>query len=376
MHPPAHFSAPATVSAPFGTDRVKSCPSPADEAFSVTAPVALSVMITAPVVLAVRSVAVVSVTVIPPVPLASVKDGVSNNAVEIAPALPGDAVSEIEVVAANAPANVMLPPVEVRLRIGADKLVRPASLSVSKEETVTLPVAPVPVMVPPRVTPLVVDVSPIEFAASVPLVDKAVLAVRSIDPMLPLLARMFPVVLIEPFVAVTLNVAPLPADELFKVTAPAVVAVTLTLPVELADRAVAEVAPMVIPPLPDVVFKVDVVIVPAVTEPAPPGVADKVRDDATVTGPVRMTSPPVEESPMLGAAKLVRAESVSVLKAVKFIAPVAPTPVTVAPAVTSAVVDVRLTVLPVMVAPVVSAFSAVRLTVPIVPIPAAIAPEI
>lgn len=245
-----HFRAPLMVSAPLGTLSVKSCPLPAEEAASATVPAALSVIMTVPVEFAASVVAVVSLTVMPPVPLRSVSDGVSNKAVLMAPPAPGVAVRERDLDAAREPVSVMSPLVEVRLTTGADRFVSPASVSVSNEDTVTDPVALVPVMVPPRVTPLLVDVRLTASAEILPLVERLFFAVRSIAPMLPVLANISPVASRAAFDAVTVNDEPAPAEDLPRVTVPAAVSVTETLPVEFAETALALVLVTLMPPVP------------------------------------------------------------------------------------------------------------------------------
>lgn len=104
-------------------------PLPAEEALRVTLAAAVSTMLTFPLEFAVNAVASVSAIEIPPVPLVRVSVGALMAAtVVIEPVPPGVALSVIDLEAERLPVSATLPPVDDRLRLGADKLVRPVSV--------------------------------------------------------------------------------------------------------------------------------------------------------------------------------------------------------------------------------------------------------
>lgn len=300
-------------------------------------------MLTEPVELALSVVAVVSVTVIPPVPDDRVRFGVSSFAVVTVPEAPL-AVNEIAVVALRVLARLILPPVDVNFTVGDVRLVNPASVIDAKELTSTTPDAPLPLMVPPRLTAPAVDVRFTVSAVMVPLLVRVFFAERVKVPMFPLPARMFPATVKAPPGTDTENVDPLPAEELLIVIVAAVLPVTATEPVEFAARVVAEVEETVIPPVPDVIVRFGVVSVPVVTVPVPLGLAAKVRLLLAESGLVKLMLPPVELRLTFGADILARPESVILALETKFTLPAAPVPVTVSPSDTEPFCAVSVTV--------------------------------
>ena len=185
MQPPAHCRAPVTVREPLGTERENVEPLPADEAPRETIPPEDATTLTFPVELAVIVVADVDGTEIPPEPEFIERDGVVSVDVVIAPVPPVFAVREIDDEAVIGLLRVMFPAVELRLTFGDVNADRPVSVMVSAEVTVTVPEAPVPVIVPPRFTPAVVEVRLMASAAIVAELLSAFLLWRDSVPMFP-----------------------------------------------------------------------------------------------------------------------------------------------------------------------------------------------
>ena len=158
-----------------GTLRLKLEPLPADDAPSDTVPLSVATMETEPVELAPRVVAEVSETLIPPEPAFKVRVGVVSVDVVMEPFPLVLAVREIELDAERGPLRVMFPPVELRLTFGAESPVNPLSVIEFSEVTFTVPEAPVPFIVPPRLTPEFVEVRLIVFAEIVPIFESELL---------------------------------------------------------------------------------------------------------------------------------------------------------------------------------------------------------
>ena len=146
-------------------------PLPADDAPSDTVPLFVPTIETEPVEFAASVVAEVAETLIPPEPAFKVSVGVVSVEVVMEPFPLVLAVREIELDAESGPARVIFPPVELRLTFGAERAVNPLSVIELREVTFTVPEAPVPLMVPPRLTPELVEVRLIVFAEIVPALD-------------------------------------------------------------------------------------------------------------------------------------------------------------------------------------------------------------
>lgn len=138
--PLAASTFPATCRASFFAFTVKVEPFPPDDVLSVTFAEAVSTTSTLPVELADRVVASVFDTVMPPVPLVSVRSGaLINAAVETDPAPVGVALNDIDFDAVNDPLRATFPAVDERLRFGADKFESPVSVIVLDAVTLICP---------------------------------------------------------------------------------------------------------------------------------------------------------------------------------------------------------------------------------------------
>ena len=112
---------------------------------------------------------------------------------------------------------------------------------------------------------------------------------------------MLPATLSEPFGKVSVNVEPLPADELLTVNVPLVLAVIETLPVEFAASVVADVELTFTPPVPAETVRFGVVKVDVDTVPPADGLAVSEIEDVAESGLERVMLPAVEFKDRLGA---------------------------------------------------------------------------
>lgn len=354
----------------------------ADEAFRLMVPAKLSTRLTAPLEFAVSveadTKAFVALMVMPPLPEVIVRVGVLIAAVEeIEPVPLGLALRLIEVAAESAAVSVMLPPVDASETLLALIFVPMlAEVIALLLLTLTAPFAPTPLTAFVSVTAPALEVNAtvpaeIEPAVLVMLPDADKVTVPIVPA--PAAARL-PATFRVPAPTARENASALPAEEALNVTAAAESLLTLTLPVVFKASVAALVELSEIPPLPAEAFSAAVVRAPlAVIEPVPLGLALSVKELEADKVELRLMLPAVDESEMLLAVRVEpMLAKLMELAELMLMAPLAPEPVTALDKFTDAPVELRLTVVAVIVPTLfVRLAEVVSETEPMVPVAAA-----